>query len=398
MPFVRRKTDRERVPTKRPVPGVGPLPCDVLMLGEGPGGVEDEVGEPFVGPSGQIFDQMLKNNGLIRSEIRIDNVTKVWKGYGSKTTWADVQDWSAKTASDLVTCNPKYIGLIGAWAVRWFFQGEDVHLDWAHGLPFERGGWMVMPMYHPANVFNAPEISPRMVSDFQQFAAMTRGQLSAQEMTDQYPDATYTEITDDTYDLLSMQDMFETAYATGKRKIYVDTEGWYDNPWGISFTFAPGDGFVIHHASRKALKAVFELILLLEWVVVLHNSLHDIEVLASLGLEPGSYPFIDTMVRAYLLGVEEQGLKPLSRRHCGAKQEEYEEVMAGAELEKSMTYLYKVQEWAARWQNKQSCSESTKSSKTSSPGKRTKRGNLQIPAKGGQKSRMTMKYPASRTA
>lgn len=40
--------------------GRGCLPCDVLFVGEGPGQVEDTLGEPFVGASGRLLDCMLR--------------------------------------------------------------------------------------------------------------------------------------------------------------------------------------------------------------------------------------------------------------------------------------------------------------------------------------------------
>jgi len=40
---------------KRVVLGKGSLPCDVLMIGEGPGKAENIRGEPFCGPSGRLL-------------------------------------------------------------------------------------------------------------------------------------------------------------------------------------------------------------------------------------------------------------------------------------------------------------------------------------------------------
>lgn len=37
----------------------GALPCDVLFVGEAPGSSEDVLGRPFVGPAGQLMDQII---------------------------------------------------------------------------------------------------------------------------------------------------------------------------------------------------------------------------------------------------------------------------------------------------------------------------------------------------
>ena len=55
------------------VNGVGPADADVLFVGEAPGQQEDEQGEPFVGRSGDILDEVLRDQGLDRSIVRITN-------------------------------------------------------------------------------------------------------------------------------------------------------------------------------------------------------------------------------------------------------------------------------------------------------------------------------------
>jgi len=52
-------------------------PCARLMVvGEGPGETEDQLGRPFVGRAGQLLDRMLGAIGLARSEVYICNTVK----------------------------------------------------------------------------------------------------------------------------------------------------------------------------------------------------------------------------------------------------------------------------------------------------------------------------------
>jgi DNA polymerase len=344
-----------------------------MLIGEGPSGEEDKEGRPFVGPSGRVLDQLLWNNGIDREETFVTNIVRVWQGYGVKTAWEDVETWSYEMEKEVLKVQPTYIGLVGAWAVRWFFAEENVRLDWAHGLPFVRGDYTVMPIFHPANVFNSPETSPKLVSDFQQFAAMIKGRLKCQELTDTIIPH---------YEELLKSEQVYVVWRHDARKIYVDTEGWYFNPWGLSFAFEPGQGWVIHHESKDAIKRFCDLIQKSGMTVVMHNSMHDIEVLDALGLHAGTYQFEDTMVKAYQLCVEEQGLKPLAKRHCGMDQMEYEEVMAEAEYKKAMEYLQKVRHWCL---NNRSYNELIASLKPLKPKKPSR-------ARAGAKSQMTMKF------
>ena len=60
----------------RIVNGVGPDDADLLFLGEAPGQYEDEGGEPFVGRSGDILDEALRDAGIARADVRITNCVR----------------------------------------------------------------------------------------------------------------------------------------------------------------------------------------------------------------------------------------------------------------------------------------------------------------------------------
>ncbi|MDS0475797.1 uracil-DNA glycosylase [Natrinema sp. 1APR25-10V2] len=60
----------------RIVNGTGPEDADLLFVGEGPGANEDEQGEPFVGRSGSVLDDGLRDVGLAREDVRITNCVR----------------------------------------------------------------------------------------------------------------------------------------------------------------------------------------------------------------------------------------------------------------------------------------------------------------------------------
>jgi len=60
----------------RIVNGVGPEDADLLFVGEGPGQREDAEGEPFVGRSGEVLNEVLRENGLARADVRITNCVR----------------------------------------------------------------------------------------------------------------------------------------------------------------------------------------------------------------------------------------------------------------------------------------------------------------------------------
>lgn len=55
------------------ITGDGPVPCEILFIGEAPGKTEVEQGKPFVGMAGKTFEKYLNSIGLSQDNIRITN-------------------------------------------------------------------------------------------------------------------------------------------------------------------------------------------------------------------------------------------------------------------------------------------------------------------------------------
>ncbi len=61
-------------PGRQVVFGVGNLDAKIMFVGEAPGADEEQQGEPFVGPAGQLLTRMIKGMGLERSDVYIGNI------------------------------------------------------------------------------------------------------------------------------------------------------------------------------------------------------------------------------------------------------------------------------------------------------------------------------------
>jgi DNA polymerase len=60
----------------RIVNGVGDPGASLLFVGEAPGAQEDREGEPFVGRSGHVLTEALRDRGLAREDVRITNCVR----------------------------------------------------------------------------------------------------------------------------------------------------------------------------------------------------------------------------------------------------------------------------------------------------------------------------------
>jgi len=60
----------------RVVPGEGPNPARIMLIGEAPGREEDLTGRPFVGRAGRLLDRALAQAGLARADVFITSIIK----------------------------------------------------------------------------------------------------------------------------------------------------------------------------------------------------------------------------------------------------------------------------------------------------------------------------------
>ncbi len=133
-----------------PVLSSGPVPAPLMLVGEGPGGVEDDWGAPLIGPSGQLLDKALASVGITRDRVYVTNVVKC-RPRGNRTP--DIAEGRACAdrwlREEIRLVQPKAVVALGKAALRWFLGRED-------SIVRRRGRWLewegipVMPTYHPA--------------------------------------------------------------------------------------------------------------------------------------------------------------------------------------------------------------------------------------------------------
>ena len=70
-------------PATQTVFGAGPPSARVVLVGEQPGDVEDQRGEPFVGPAGRLLDRALADAGIDRDQAYVTNAVKHFRFTGS---------------------------------------------------------------------------------------------------------------------------------------------------------------------------------------------------------------------------------------------------------------------------------------------------------------------------
>lgn len=165
------------------VPGKGPAQADIVIVGEAPGVDEELSGEPFVGPSGQLLNRVLREAGIQREKCYVTNVCKyrppgndigAWltdkKREGVKNEWPcingryaspEVQEGLSELFGEVAARKPNIILGLGNTAL-WVFTGEWGITDWRGSemrISLEDAGSLqgtsFVPTLHPASVLRS---------------------------------------------------------------------------------------------------------------------------------------------------------------------------------------------------------------------------------------------------
>jgi len=146
--------------------GVGRADAEVLFIGEGPGEREDALGEPFVGRSGKLLDDMLAMIGLDRDRIYIANIVKC-RPPDNRDPLVEEQDacigW---LRSQTAIIAPKLIVCLGRVAAKRIIKPNFL-ITSEHGEWFEKGRFQLMATYHPSALLRDMSKRPEAFEDFE---------------------------------------------------------------------------------------------------------------------------------------------------------------------------------------------------------------------------------------
>lgn len=146
------------------ITGDGPIPCDILFVGEAPGKTEVEEGKPFIGMAGKNFEKYLNSIGLSRDNIRITNTCyfrpiKIKEGKNGRATTSnrppktsEVELFREVLDKEINLVNPKIIITLGNIPLKRLTNFKSI--GECHGTLYfnEELKRYIFPMYHPSSL------------------------------------------------------------------------------------------------------------------------------------------------------------------------------------------------------------------------------------------------------
>ena len=139
--------------------GHGPVPCDLMLIGEGPGEKEDLSGLPFVGRAGQLLTQILASINIDREkDIYITNIVKCRPPENRAPEKDETEACYPYLEAQIKIIKPKIILLAGAPATKVVLKNDEP-MSKIRGKWFKLEGTeiSVMPIFHPSYLLRNPQ-------------------------------------------------------------------------------------------------------------------------------------------------------------------------------------------------------------------------------------------------
>ena len=138
----------------------GNIDSSIMIVGEGPGQKEDELGKPFAGDSGVLLNKMLNAINIDRKNIYITNVVNFRPSNDRKPYSNEITKYSNFLKSHISIIDPKILVLMGSTAMESLF-GSKIKIS------KERGNWkeiiinnksyLTIITFHPAYLLRQPD-------------------------------------------------------------------------------------------------------------------------------------------------------------------------------------------------------------------------------------------------
>lgn len=159
-----------------PVVGEGNPDANLMFIGEAPGKLETEKGIPFCGPSGDIFNDMLRSIDLKREDVFLTNLLLDRPPTKRDPSPEELAFYAPFVDRMIDIVQPKVIIALGRFAMNYLFEKlalpeQAKKISDVHGklikTQLHYGEIHVVPLYHPAVVLYSATQKSLLQNDFQ---------------------------------------------------------------------------------------------------------------------------------------------------------------------------------------------------------------------------------------
>ena len=138
----------------------GNIESPIMIVGEGPGQKEDELGKPFVGDAGNLLNKMLKAINIERNKTYITNVVNYRPPNNRKPEPNEINRYSEFLKEHISIINPKILIIMGSTAME-AILGSNKKISQERGqwkeVIIKQKNYQTIVTFHPAYLLRKPD-------------------------------------------------------------------------------------------------------------------------------------------------------------------------------------------------------------------------------------------------
>lgn len=140
--------------------GEGNPNARLMLVAQAPGENEDRDGKMFIGPSGKVLDELLKEANITRKELYMTNLVKCMLPKYRKPKPDEIKSCSGYLNREIELINPDVLVPLGYYATKYIFEKYELNLPSKSGFHevfgklFWRDNGKVFPLQHPATLLH----------------------------------------------------------------------------------------------------------------------------------------------------------------------------------------------------------------------------------------------------
>ena len=138
----------------------GNINSPIMIIGEGPGQKEDELGKPFVGDAGMLLNKMLKAININRENVYITNVVNYRPPDNRKPEPNEINRYSEFLKEHISIIDPKILILMGSTAME-AILGSNKKISKERGqwkeVIIKQQNYKTIITFHPAYLLRKPD-------------------------------------------------------------------------------------------------------------------------------------------------------------------------------------------------------------------------------------------------
>ena len=138
----------------------GDTQSSIMIVGEGPGQKEDELGKPFVGDAGNLLNRMLNAIKIERKKVYITNVVNYRPPNNRKPEQSEINRYSKYLNDHILIIDPKIFILMGSTAME-AILGSNKRISKERGqwkeVIIKQKNYKTIVTFHPAYLLRKPD-------------------------------------------------------------------------------------------------------------------------------------------------------------------------------------------------------------------------------------------------